>query len=195
MPIAISLFMAATVLAVATPSTAEAKSRKLLPSAITDSPVVVGGAVLVPLADLAGAVSCDLTAPETKDQGYEAWPCRADGVLVFDAEAFASYVPTAPGTKQGFNPQPDPPRELHFGKLLVSRKVVMRSGEAFIALSEVAAMLGGKVKRSKKATWISVPSNAKGPLRLAAQKTSPATLPAKKTAPSSPTSPATKIAP
>lgn len=164
-----SLCVGVAALAAITPDSAEAKSRRLAPSAISDDVVITDGDVLLPLVDVVAAIGCTVKPGKPESRAYEAWPCRPGALFELDVEALAAYVPTTPGAKKGFDPQPEPPRVLKIGEHVASRIVIIQSGDPHIPLSEVAALLGGRVKRSGKKAWISVPEDAKAPLQLAAK--------------------------
>jgi hypothetical protein len=158
---------------VAAPADAAAKPRKVAPSTISKHAVVVDGNVLVPLADLARATSCELhAAPD--GLAYQLDHCRSGGVLEVDMTALKVYAKLGPGTAEGFDPQPDPPVVLRIGKVFASRKVIagvgdphVESGDPHIPLAEVARLMGGKLERRGKRTWIAVPDGVHAPLMLA----------------------------
>lgn len=133
---------------------AKSKLTKVAPSRLSDEITIVDGTVMVPVDDLVATVGCTLKA-EAKSRFYEAWPCKAEGAFQVDVGALAGYAKStkpSKGETQGFNPQPDPPRELHFGEHVVSRKVVLHDGRAYLDLGEVAKLMGGTVKgKGKKA--------------------------------------------
>lgn len=131
-------------------ASAEAKTKptKVAVAKLSDEITTVDGAVLVPVDDLLATVGCGLRV-DPKTQAYEAWPCKAIGPFHIDVDAIATYVKTnmsRPGEKQGFNPQPDPPRELSFDDKVVSRKIVVHDDRAYLDLREVAQLMGGVVK-------------------------------------------------
>lgn len=167
-------FAGLALLAAGTAAAGPGKARKITPQQISADVVVVDGQAYVPLADLAEATGCRLTAVK-ESKAYEAWPCKPGGLFVLDLDALRSAqktvatttAPTAPGSEVAFNPQPDPPHELRFDDIVASRSVVMNAGAAHLPLSEIARLLGGKMHRKGKRAWISVPPGVDAPLELA----------------------------
>lgn len=180
-------FAAVALLAAGTASAGPGKARKVVPKQISADAVVVEGQTLLPLADLAKAAGCTLTPAKGEAKAYEGWPCKPGALLVLDVEALRAAAkatlssgsgPETPGTKVAFNPQPDPPHELRFDGIVASRAVVMHAGVAHISLGEVARLMGGKLQRKGKRTWISVPADVDAPLELAGQSAQKLSAPA-----------------
>jgi hypothetical protein len=143
---------------------------KVAPRQLSDEIAIVDGTVLVPVDDLAAAAGCKLTA-NVKSRFYEAWPCKPGGRFRIDVDAVDAYaksVAPSGGEEVGFNPQPDPPRDLQIDAQVISHRVVVHEGRAMLELGEVARLMGGTVKGKGKRARIVIPAGA-APLIVVAE--------------------------
>lgn len=102
---------------------------------------------------------------------YEAWPCKPGGRFRIDVDAvdeYAKSVAPSGGEEVGFNPQPDPPRDLKIDAQVISHRVVVHEGRAMLELGEVARLMGGTVKGKGKRARIVIPAGA-APLIVVAE--------------------------